>query len=318
MAELWLVCEGEPSSVDVALLQRVFADVLAAEIVVEPACGSSPSTGGSILENRRGGKAAFVHDRDYRARADAEASLVDGRPGFFWRRHSIENYLLPPSIILQAFQNLRERFEHQRPGHLPPWITALPASPEEVTEALCECARRPSRGRGLPPGKLTASGIRFPPRQGGFRSATPPRRARSDPDVWREALCQEAERVRRAGLQTAECPSLEREAMIRLFDTAYAEVTASSYIEDMEFLIDFHGRDLLKAFQAWLASRRFVRYYKDLCRDLISAAVRQYGDNRAIYGKDDFRDLANGVRSVAGLAPLADEANDLRSPIPRT
>ena len=93
--------------------------------------------------------------------------------------------------------------------------------------------------------------------------------------------------------------------MIRLFDTAYAEVTASSYIEDMEFLIDFHGRDLLKAFQAWLASRGFLRAYKDLCRDLISAAVRQYGDNRAIYGKDDFRDLANGVRSVAGLAPLA-------------
>jgi hypothetical protein len=30
MAELWLVCEGEPGSVDVALLQGVFAGVLAA------------------------------------------------------------------------------------------------------------------------------------------------------------------------------------------------------------------------------------------------------------------------------------------------
>ncbi len=102
MAELWLVCEGEPGSVDVALLQRVFADVLAAEIVVEPACGSNPSPVARFLENRRGGKAAFVHDRDYRPRADAEASLADGKPGFFWRRHSIENYLLPPSIILRS------------------------------------------------------------------------------------------------------------------------------------------------------------------------------------------------------------------------
>jgi hypothetical protein len=102
MAELWLVCEGEPGSVDVALLQRVFADVLAAEIVVEPACGSGPSAVARFLENRRGGKAAFVHDRDYRPRSEAETAFADGKPGFFWRRHSIENYLLPPPINLQA------------------------------------------------------------------------------------------------------------------------------------------------------------------------------------------------------------------------
>jgi hypothetical protein len=35
MAELWLICEGEPGSVDVAVLQAVFANVLAAEIIVE-------------------------------------------------------------------------------------------------------------------------------------------------------------------------------------------------------------------------------------------------------------------------------------------
>src|SRR5262245_10029634 len=107
MAELWLVCEGEPGSVDVALLQRVFDEVLAAEIVVAPACGSSPSPVAQFLQFHRCGKAAFVRDRDYRPRAMAEASLVDGKPSFFWRRHSIENYLLPPPILLQAFQDLR-------------------------------------------------------------------------------------------------------------------------------------------------------------------------------------------------------------------
>jgi hypothetical protein len=35
MAELWLICEGEPGSADVAILQSVFATVLAAEVVVE-------------------------------------------------------------------------------------------------------------------------------------------------------------------------------------------------------------------------------------------------------------------------------------------
>src|SRR5689334_23628042 len=113
MAELWLVCEGEPGSVDVDLMKQVFVDVLAAEIVVEPACGSSPSTVARYLEKPRAGTAAYVHDRDYRPRAEAEASLVDGRPGFFWRRHSIENYPLLPPIVLEAFHSLRERFERQ-------------------------------------------------------------------------------------------------------------------------------------------------------------------------------------------------------------
>jgi hypothetical protein len=242
MAELWLVCEGEPDSVDVALLQRVFADVLAAEIVVEPACGSNPGVVARFLENRRGGKAAFVHDRDYRPRTDAESSLADGKPGFFWRRHSIENYLLPPPIILQAFQNLRERFEHQRPGQLPPWFAALPASPEEVAGALCECARRRAAEEAC---RLATYRLwdTLPPEARRLQKRDPTAPGTDDPIDWREALCQEAERLCRAAVQTAECPNLEREAIIRLFDTAYAEVTASSYIEDMEFLIDFHGRD---------------------------------------------------------------------------
>ena len=118
-------------------------------------------------------------------------------------------------------------------------------------------------------------------------------------------MCQEAERVCRAAVQTAECPNLGREAISLLFDTAYAEVTADDYVKEREFLIDFHGRDLLKAFREWLVSRKILLSYERLCIELIPAAVRQYGENRAIYGSDDFRDLANGVRLLAGLGPLA-------------
>ena len=145
----------------------------------------------------------------------------------------------------------------------------------------------------------------LPPEARRVQKRNPTAPETDDPSGWREALCQEAERVRHAAVQTAECPGLEREAMILLFDTVYAEVTADAYVEQMEFLIDFHGRDLLKAFRDWLSSRRIQLSYKRLCDELIPAAVRQYEGNRAIYGTDDFRDLANGVRSLAGLAPLA-------------
>ena len=195
------------------------------------------------------------HDRDYRPRADAESSLVDGKPGFFWRRHSIENYLLPPPIILQAFQNLRERFEHQRPGRVPPWIAALPADPEEVTEALCECAAGERRKRPAA-WQPTASGTRCPLRGEAGSEANPDSpRERDDPSDWREALCQEAERVCHAAVQTAECDNLRREAITLLFDQTYAEVTADDYVKERGFLIDFHGRDLLKAFRQWLGRR---------------------------------------------------------------
>jgi hypothetical protein len=90
-----------------------------------------------------------------------------------------------------------------------------------------------------------------------------------------------------------------------LFDAAYAQVTAVDYFAEMEFLIDFHGKDLLKTFQQWLGSRNVPLSFKGLCDELLPAAVQCYGANRAIYGSDDFRDLANGVRALAGLAPLA-------------
>jgi hypothetical protein len=305
MAVLWLVCEGEPGSVDVALLQRVFADVLAAEIVVEPACGGSPSPVARFLENRLGGgKAAFVHDRDYRPRSEAEAAFADGKPGFFWRRHSIENYLLPPPIILQAFQNLRERFERQRRGGIPPWFAALPGDPEGVAEALRECARQRVAEEAC---RLATYRLwdALPPSVGQVQKRNPPRPTGVDPNDWQEALCQEAERACLAAAQTAECAAFRREAVILLFETAYAEVTTTSYVGGMEFLIDFHGRDLLKAFHQWLGSRKIPMSYKRLCDELIPAAVQQYRDNRTIYGNDDFRDLANGARSLAGLAPLA-------------
>lgn len=245
MAELWLVCEGEPASVDVAVLQPVFATVLAAEIVVEPACGSSPSVVARFLEIRRGGRAASLNDRDYRSRAESESALVDGTSRFLWRRHSIENYLLVPQIILQAFQRLRERFDRQRPGRVPPWFALLPADREPVAGVLRECAQNRAAEEAC---RLANHRIRdaLPPSLGQVQKRDPETPTSVDPIAWREALCQEVKRVSDAASQTASCPQFQRENAIRLFDVAYAEMTADSYVMEMEFSIDFHGKKLLK------------------------------------------------------------------------
>jgi hypothetical protein len=302
MAELWLVCEGEPGSVDAALLNDIF-HVLGAGIAVRPGYGSNLRPVATFLENQGDGKAAFIHDRDYRSRDMAEDAFADGEPGFFWRRHSIENYLLPPPIILQAFQNLRERFEQQRRGGVPTWFAALPADPEHVAEALRECARKRAAEEAC---RLANHRLwdALPPSVGQVQRRSPTAPDTEDPIAWRDELCKEAERVCRAAAQTAACPSFHRDAVAALFDTTHAEITADSYIKDLEFLIDFHGRDLLKAFRHWLVSFKVPLSYERLSGELIPTAVRQYAANRAIYGSDDFLDLANGVRSLAGLAPL--------------
>ncbi|MFI5387306.1 MAG: hypothetical protein ACHQ50_14440, partial [Fimbriimonadales bacterium] len=136
MAELWLVCEGEPASVDVAILKPVFATVLAAEIVVEPAGGKRGAKVVAQFLQKRGGTAAYVIDRDYSPRSEAEFAFTDGTPGFIWRRHSIENYLLSPQIIVRAFRRLRERIEQQRPGRVPSWFAVLSADPEQIVQVL--------------------------------------------------------------------------------------------------------------------------------------------------------------------------------------
>src|SRR5260370_2496130 len=205
MAELWLVCEGEPGSVDVAVLQSVFGSVLAADIVVEPACGSNPGVVARFLEIRRGGRAAFLKDRDYRPRPEAETAMTDGQPGFFWRRHSIENYLLSPPIVFRAFQRIRERIEQQLRGHLPSWFAALPSAAEPIAAWLQACARRRAAEEAcrLANHRLWAA---LPPSVGQVQRRNPPTPTVTGPigpNEWREALCQEVERVCSAAAQTA-------------------------------------------------------------------------------------------------------------------
>ncbi|HYT92142.1 MAG TPA: hypothetical protein VEL76_25735 [Gemmataceae bacterium] len=307
MEELWLVCEGGPGSVDAAVLKPIFTHVLVAGITVVSAGGSSPGVAAAFLQSHRGGKAAYVVDRDYRRWEQAEASFHDGTNGFMWRRHSIENYLLPATVIVRAFQRLRQRAEHQFAGHLPAWAIALPTDPEQVTDALRGCARRraPEEACRLAIQSLwedlseTAGRVqrRVPP--------LPPGSEGQELVGWREALCQETQRLRDAVAQTMGSPHLEGTAIVRRFDEIYTRVTANEYIANLQFLSDFHGRDLLGEFRRWLGHIGVHLKYEKLVGELIDAAGEVYAATRAVYTPDDFLDLANGVRALAGLPPLS-------------
>lgn len=301
MAELCLVCEGEPNSIDATILKQVFVSVLAAGISIESG-GGIKGTGpiAAFLRRQRGGTVAYVNDRDYRPRDDAERAFADGQNGFLWRRHSIENYLLHPLVIRSALSRVKERFKPR--ANAPGWLAALPDDTDEISDMLRACAqsRAPEEACRMANHRLWKE---LPKSLGRIQKRNPPLDAVDDriaPILWREALCQEVKRVSNSAAATASCMVFSRQNAIRHFDASFDEITAESYIGEMEFLIDFHGLDLLGELRLRVSPGRNA-----LPDDrLVLGAAAEYEANPLLYGKDDFRDLANGVRALAGLGPV--------------
>jgi hypothetical protein len=308
MDELWLVCEGGPESVDAAVLTPILTQILNAGIIVESAGGSSPAPVAAFLESRRGGRAAYVLDRDYHSRQRAEQSFGDGSNEFMWRRHCIESYLLTPAVIIRAFERLRQRAQSQFTHGLPAWVAALPTDPHQIEAALCECA---SRRAATEAARLTVWRLweELSTTAGRIQKRIPRPQdpAADNPEGWRNALCQEVARLREAALQATQSPHLAPAAITQRFDDIFASVTAVPYLKQLEFLLDFHGKELLKDFRDWLEGLGVRFSFDRIRKELVDAAPEVYAGNRMIYGHDDFLDLANGVRAWAGLPPLPPE-----------
>ena len=233
MPELWLVCEGEKGSVDVAILKPVLATILAAEIVVEPAGGDRQlSTVARFLEVQRGGRAAYVKDRDYMPREAAEVALQERSPDFLLRRHSIENYLLPPQIILRAFTQLRQRFENKPEAKFhsgfPPCLlmpNRLPMDCGSVQEG------EPRSRHAFSPQHRLWDALPTTVGQIQKRHPTNPQQTISVNLVHGVRPCvRKSTGVRDAAEQTSQCVQFQRENVTPYFDKAYAEITANRYV----------------------------------------------------------------------------------------
>jgi hypothetical protein len=232
---------------------------------------------------------------------------VDGRPGFIWRRHAIENYLLEPRVIAEAFNRLRASLEGA-PRGAPAWAGALPGDPDTVAAALRECAaaRAPQEAGRIAVHRLwedlsaTAGRIqrRVPDLLG----------ARTHPDApsCRLALVDEAQRLMTAAGEAAMSPLFAPTSIEARYDAALSEIREPEYLRKMQFLEDFNGKDLLWELCEWLRRHGQVRMKEArLTEELSNALPDVYRGNPSLHGADDFRDLANGVRALAGLPKLA-------------
>lgn len=311
MAEIWLLCEGIS---DVLVLANVFTKVLASGIIVEPMGGSSNAASAAAYvahrERENGGTVAYVIDRDYRRKQVAESTFFDGRRGFMWRRHAIESYLLTPAVIVEAIRRFQSSMANIPRGG-PAWVTTLPVDEAVIAGGLRSCAatRAPQEAGRIAMFRLWEA---LSDTAGQIQKRIPAALKKASPDaaVCRGAFLDEAARLVAKVQETSTSPHLEPASIGGLYDGELARVSAAGYLANLEFLEEFNGKDLLRAFHGWLQREHQSRLIPHLFLDELEKAVPiAYQANRLLFGTDDFLDLANGVRALAGLPPLISHEN---------
>lgn len=303
MPEVWLICEGgtdDGGGIDQDVISRVFTQVLSAGIAVASAGGEKGlKAAASFLRRQRPDcTVAYISDRDYRRRAEADASFADGTPGFIWRWHEIENYLLHPAVVVETFKRLKGSLQ-SAPGGLPPWARSLPEAPEPVTAALRECAAAIAPREA---GRMCLCRLREETSETvGRVQFREPSFADPQTDVCRQAVLAETARIVAKAGEAAACPVLAGATVSARYDEILAHITSPTYSAAMQFLEEFSGHDLLCQCQARLCPRVSIR---TLLTELAKALPDVYRAQRDLYGADDFRDLANGERALGGLPPV--------------
>lgn len=305
MAEIRLLCEGKS---DAPVLDAVFTQVLAADIIVKPCSGSTtaPSAAAYLTYHNSQVTVAYVVDRDYSRREIADGTFTDGRPRFMWRRHAIESYLLSPAVVVEAFRMLKASVAAILGGG-PDWVQGLPEDESIMIQGLSESARArtPEEAMSFAIHRLwedlseTAGRVQK-------RVPSVPRPPRPDAAVCRQAVIREAARVVAKAGEAAASPHLMPAAVGARYDQELARLNEDSYMNALRFLEEFNGKELLAELCGWLGREYRFRLSVDrFTEELRKALPVVYRTNRRLYGTDDFLDLANGDRALAGFPPIS-------------
>lgn len=300
---MWLLCEGDS---DVPVLASVLTTVLDADIIPKPCGGSSgAASAAAYVARHHDVTAAYIVDRDYRRRAVADATYTDGRTGFMWRRHAMESYFLEPQVIAGALRQLKTSVASAG-GSGARWVAALPEDAAAIREGLrvCAAARAPQEAARVTIERLwedlSESAGRIQKRAPSLSEGMSP-----DATACRQAVLDEGARLWAKAREASESPHLGPEALGRRYDETLATLSASTYLDELKFTEEFNGRALLHVFLEWMGREYKSRLtLKRFVSELERAVPTAYRSNRLLFRSDDFRDLANGVRALAGLPPV--------------
>ena len=293
MPELWLVCEGGS---DLEVLRPVFTRVLAVEVSLRAAGGQGGlGAVAAFLAREEGSLVAYIEDRDYRPAKVAEAAFSDGRRRFLWRRHCIESYLVQPEVVASGLERLRADLLgglSPAPAWDAPTVGALRALLRDIAELMA-----PHEAMELAIWSLRAE-LSDSPGRVQLRSPAPSGDYPSEAECL-QALLEESARFAASGSTTAQSPLLVPQAVEGRFADTIGRIRQAEYLAEGTFLGEFHGKRLLRSLREALRDSLGIGIPPKVLREELEAAVvREYSTNRAIFGTDDFGDLAAGIRQL--------------------
>ena len=198
-----------------------------------------------------------------------------------WHRHEIENYLLDPGVVADAFNSLRTTVPRLKAG--------LPGTADEIKEILKTLAGPMiehhagwlAHARLQETLKLDTR-IKGPSGKSGYLS-------RSD---WLYQLKNECQRIRQEATTLAPNAGFKDSAVTQLYDEMLAEVSKPAFLSDDIFLADMEGKKIMMALLVHTRKQWAPRLTESVLKDeLINALERVYAEN--YFTPDDFLDIAN-------------------------
>lgn len=306
MADTYLICEGPAHGVDLRVLDMIVAQRLCAGVNVKivPSGGDSGLNAVRVHHEeksrrvRTAGKkrgklgppddtAFSIQDRNVRPRAEAEASWqLASNKSFIWRRHEIENYLLAPRVVLEAFNSLRTSPKYVNS----PWVANLPVDESGMSSLLMDLARPLLENHA---GELLRYELDLSlKRSRAFSIGNPGKSTQSwTKTQWLAHLHQEGQRIQSECAAVTTLPDLAPVAMNQQYDAIFARVADPQFLLRGEFLEEMGGHELMSALVMYLHSLggRNISA-NELEEELVKAIGTTY--QPGLYNPDDFAELA--------------------------
>lgn len=295
---VFLVCEGQQGSLDERVLNALVVQLSVPSVQIAHT-GSDTGLGAvrQYIERPKpqstppvaADVAVSVADRNYRPRAESDATwnnAADRR--FVWRRHEIENFLLEPRVILEAFDSFRATVQQ-------PWVAGLPTSETAVSQFLQAVAVRLIENHAAEilraelirvlGSQQLRFGISAPPRPPG---AIVPGQAE-----WLPVLTAEATRILGSCATASTLVAYQPSEIATRYQVLLTQFQNPTFLASGDYLSDLGGHELLDACAAEL--RRLggppTLTEEYLGTELLAALTRVYQPN-TLFHPDDFAELA--------------------------
>lgn len=310
MADTYLICEGHANSVDLRLLDMIVAQRLCPglSIKVVPSGGDSGLNAVRFYHEQRSrrvqtrgskrgklghpdDKAFSIQDRNFRSRAEADGSWLSiNNKSLIWRRHEIENYLLAPSVVLEAFNVLRASPKYKNS----PGVEKIPVGESEVSSLLRDIAKPLLENHA---GEVLRYELDVALKQSRAFAILNSSTNIGDwtRTQWLTHLHLEGQRIQCECNTVINLPDLTPAAIDQRYDAIFARVGAPAFLASGTFLEEMGGHELMSGLVKHLHSLGKIKIgTAELEEVLLQAFGNVY--QPGFFAPDDFDELATKLR----------------------